>query len=101
MVLRRGQVSLGEWNQRGVQVRLAEGLDFAVGLDVAATDRLVEGDRVGPLLGRAVAQFAPLPVGVVWARYCESEVTIALGGCLPALHLSEAEPLPPARRVIA
>ncbi len=70
---------LVEGNEGGVQIRLAEKLHLAVGLDVAATDGPVEGDRVGPLLGRAVAQPAPLAVGVVGARYCECVVTIGWG----------------------
>jgi Phosphotransferase enzyme family len=70
-----------------VQVRLAEELDLAVGLDVAASDGLVERDRVGPLLRRAVAQLAPLPIGVERARYCESRVTIGQDGGMSEIPL--------------
>jgi hypothetical protein len=72
-----------------VQVRLAEELDLAVGLDVAASDGLVELDRVGPLLRRAVAQLAPLPVGVEGAADARG-----LGDLWPAVRLEPALAVP-------
>jgi len=55
------------------------------------------GEQLGVLALHALPFAGPLER----ARYCESQVTIALGRCLRAPRLSEAEPLPPARRVVA